>query len=265
MGKRPKKKIVLFLVEGKSDREALQIAISELYESIDEDIEVFFPIIHNGEEERGGDLTTSRYTDKRGRNKWVTPDNIEDALYSLFLEDFFDEKKIMPKDITEIVQIVDMDGAFVPDDCILLDPSLTEEQSTLYTDSHILCRDIDNIVDRNNRKRNNISFLCSTKTIKIKTQTKPYSIYYFSSNLDHFLHNDANLDHKQKRNLADAFSNRFIGDVDGFISMFSTDPGSTKEMTYNESWNYIKEGTRSLSRHTNINLLLQKLSSNGTI
>lgn len=28
MGKRPKRKIVLFLVEGKSDREALQLAIT---------------------------------------------------------------------------------------------------------------------------------------------------------------------------------------------------------------------------------------------
>lgn len=39
MGKRPKRKIVLFLVEGKSDREALQLAIPELYDEIDEEIE----------------------------------------------------------------------------------------------------------------------------------------------------------------------------------------------------------------------------------
>ncbi len=38
MGKRPKRKIVLFLVEGKSDREALQLAISELY-AINEQIQ----------------------------------------------------------------------------------------------------------------------------------------------------------------------------------------------------------------------------------
>lgn len=52
MGKRPKRKIVLFLVEGKSDREALQLAIPELYDEIDEDIEVYFPIIRKEEEER---------------------------------------------------------------------------------------------------------------------------------------------------------------------------------------------------------------------
>lgn len=42
MGKRPKRQIVLFLVEGKSDRKALQLAIPELYDRIDENIEVFF-------------------------------------------------------------------------------------------------------------------------------------------------------------------------------------------------------------------------------
>ena len=59
MGKRPKRKIVLFLVEGKSDREALQLAIPELYDEIDEDIEVYFPIIRKEEEEKGGDITST--------------------------------------------------------------------------------------------------------------------------------------------------------------------------------------------------------------
>ena len=45
MGKRPKRKIVLFLVEGKSDQEALQLAIPELYDEIDEDIVFYFHII----------------------------------------------------------------------------------------------------------------------------------------------------------------------------------------------------------------------------
>ena len=73
MGKRPKRKIVLFLVEGKSDREALKLAIPELYDQIDEDIEVYFPVIRREDEEKGGDITTSRYTDKQGKNYWVIP------------------------------------------------------------------------------------------------------------------------------------------------------------------------------------------------
>lgn len=100
MGKRPKRQIVLFLVEGKSDRKALQLAIPELYDRIDENIEVFFPTMVEDEEEKGGDITSKIQ---------VWPRNIEEKIYELFLKNFFDEQKIMPKDITEIVQIVDMD------------------------------------------------------------------------------------------------------------------------------------------------------------
>ena len=261
MGKRPKRKIVLFLVEGKSDREALQIAISELFERIDDSIEVFFPIIREGEEERGGDITTSLYTDKRNKTWWVSPKNIEEAIYRLFLEDFFDEMKIMPKDISEIIQVVDLDGAYVSDACVLLDPALTEEESPLYTETSINCVGVDNIVRRNRQKRENLDDLSSRKTIKIQSQTKPYSVYYFSSNLDHFLHHNANLDYRQKVMSADRFSSEFIGDVEGFIRIISQDPGAANGMTYDESWSFIKDGTNSLGRHTNLDILLNRLLS----
>lgn len=93
MGKRPKRQIVLFLVEGKSDRKALQLAIPELYDRIDENIEVFFPTMVEDEEEKGGDITSKIQ---------VWPRNIEEKIYELFLKNFFDEQKIMPKDITEV-------------------------------------------------------------------------------------------------------------------------------------------------------------------
>ena len=265
MGKRPTRKIVLFLVEGKSDREALHIAISELYERIDENIEVFFPIIRADEEERGGDITTCLYTDKRSRTWWVSPENIEEAIYLLFLEDFFDEMKIMPKDISEIIQIVDLDGAYIPDDCILLDPDLAEEESPFYTDTSINCIDVEKIVRRNKQKRENLDDLSSRKTIKVKSQTKPYSVYYFSSNLDHFLHHNANLDYRQKVTLADSFSSGFIGDVEGFIRTISEDPGAANGMSYDESWSFIKKGTNSLGRHTNLDILLNRLFSEDTV
>ena len=262
MGKRPKKKIVLFLVEGKSDREALQIAISKLYEKFDENTRVeFSTIYHKDTEKRGGDITTTKYTDKRGKKKWVSPENIEDAIYLLFLEKFFDEKKIMPKDISEVIQIVDLDGAYVPDDCILLDSKLSEDDAPFYTNSSINCLDVEKMVLRNKYKRENLNDLCARTTIKIKTQTKPYSIYFFSSNLDHFLHHKANLDNRQKVALADTFSNGFIvdEDVEGFVRFFTEDPDAITGLTYDESWAFIKSGTNSLARHTNFNILLNKL------
>lgn len=259
MGKRPKRKIVLFLVEGKSDREALKLAIPELYDQIDEDIEVYFPVIRREDEEKGGDITTSRYTDKQGKNYWVHPNNIEDAIYTLFLDDFFDREKILPKDITEIIQIVDTDGAYISGENIVEDSSLQAEESPFYKDDEIDCLDVEKIKLRNQQKSENLTYLSKCSTIKVKQKTVPYSVYYFSCNLDHFLHRSANLDYRMKRSLADTFARNYIGDVDGFIKEISDDPDAVKDMSYEESWEFIKKDNNSLHRHTNLNVLLTKL------
>lgn len=261
MGKRPKRKIVLFLVEGKSDREALQIAIPELYDQIDEEIEVFFPIIRDQNMERGGDITSSIYMTKLGKPRWVHPDNIEEAIYLLFLEDFFDQEKILPKDISEIVHIVDMDGAFIDDEDIQVDGSLDVDASPVYEDECIRCVDAERIEKRNKQKRENLNYLASCSSIKVKQKTIPYSIYYFSSNLDHFLHNSPNLDYRMKRSLADTFSRNYMGDTEGFVKFFLEDPKSATNMDYPQSWEFIKEGTNSLKRYSNFNLLLLKLKA----
>lgn len=259
MGKRPKRKIVLFLVEGKSDREALQLAIPELYEQIDEDIEVYFPVIRKDKEEKGGDITSTNYIDKQGRRHWVHPNNIEEAIYTLFLEDFFDKEKILPKDISEIIQIVDTDGAYISNDYVRLDSGLSEEDSPYYKEEEISCLDVDKIVKRNEQKSENLDYLSMCSAIKVKQKTVPYSVYYFSSNLDHFLHHSANLDYRMKRSLADVFARNYIGNVEGFIKEISDDPGAVKNMNYEESWLFIKQGMNSLHRHTNLNVLLTKL------
>ena len=106
MGKRPKKKIVLVLVEGQSDINALSYAIPQLYDDIDEEYEVFFPVLHD-EKQTGGDIT-SKYG--------VRPDNIERLISKLFIDDFLKDYGLYPKDITEIIQIVDVDGVFIDDD-----------------------------------------------------------------------------------------------------------------------------------------------------
>lgn len=259
MGKRPKRRIVLVLVEGKSDREALQIAISELFDRIDSSIEVFFPIIRDEDEDKGGDITTTYYVDKRHKKKWIRPDNIEDAIYTLFLEDFFDKEKIMPKDITEIIQLVDTDGAYIPDDHIFQDDSLTKDESPKYFDTRIDCISKENIEKRNEQKRKNLDYLSSCSQIKVKQKTVPYSIYYFSCNLDHFLHHAPNLEDRMKRELADIFSRKYIGKADEFAQYIIDDPAAINDKTYAESWDYIKEYLNSLQRHTNINILFKKL------
>ena len=68
MGKRPKKKIVLFLVEGMSDKNAFEIPFGQLLEDIDPDILLEFAMVMNDDGHAGGDITS-----KNG----IYPDNIE--------------------------------------------------------------------------------------------------------------------------------------------------------------------------------------------
>lgn len=252
MGKRPKRKVILFLVEGKSDREALQLAVPELYDEIDENFEVFFPTIREDEEEVGGDITS-----KIG----VHPRNIEDRIYSLFLKDFFDEEKILPKDITEIVQVVDTDGVYIPDTCVTVGTNPDGSEKPYYCENGIVCANPAYILKRNECKRENLDYLSSLEKIKVKQKSVPYKVYYFSCNLDHYLHHSANLDYRMKRTLTDAFAKTYIGDAEGFVKEISDDPGAVSNVSYADSWAYIKEGMNSISRHTNLNLLFDRMTS----
>lgn len=253
MGKRPKRRIVLFLVEGKSDREALQLAIPELYDQIDENIEVFFPTMVEDENEKGGDIT-SKYD--------VWPRNIEDKIYQFFLRDFFDKEKILPKDINEIIQIVDMDGVYVSDEMVCNGSNPKGEDRPYYTEKAILTERVDGIIKRNSHKRENLDYLSTHDTIKVKQKKVKYSVYYFSSNLDHFLHNNANMDYSKKISEADSFARKYIGDVEGFVKCITEDPGAASGMNYQESWDFIKKiGPNSLQRHTNLNILLNDLQN----
>ena len=252
MGKRPKRKIVLFLVEGKSDREALNLAIPELYDEIDDEIEVFFPIIREESVDKGGDIT-SKYG--------VFPNNIESKIYELFLRDFFNEEKIMPKDIYEIVQIVDVDGTYLPDEKII-ESTENEERNIVYSNDSIITKNVEGIRKRNKRKADNLNYLSSLEKIKVKQKSVKYSVYYFSSNMDHFIHRDANLDSNLKIMLADSYSRGYIGKTNEFVKDICQDKDATKEMTYEESWAFIKNDTNSVKRHTNLNILLEKLQDN---
>lgn len=260
-GKRPKKKVVLFLVEGKSDREALSAALSALYERIDSNIQVFFPIIRYDDEEKGGDITSASD---------VSPYNIQKKIYDRFLAQFFDQEKIMPKDVYEVIQIVDMDGVYICDDAIEVNKSEKEIDRYYYGDSSIIvpeAKDVEKAMERNRHKRENLEFLVSLDEIKVKQKTVKYSVYYFSCNLDHFLHQDANMDTFDKCLAAKAFAGNYSNEEDGvdrFVQLICEDERACIGQSYQESWEFIQaEGFRSLQSHTNFNVLLEKLLLQG--
>ena len=247
---RPKRKVVLFLVEGQSEINVLKPTISALYDSIDPEIEVFFPtIVEDGCDTRGD--ITSKYG--------ISPEVIEGCIYKLFLKTFFDVEKLYPKDITEIIQIVDLDGAHISDEQIKYGDNPKGEDKPYYGDNFILTTDVESIAQRNRRKRANLDYLSSISEIQTKSKRPKYSVFFFSSNLDHFLYGDANLSIRDKTRKADEYAARYDFDPDGFVSAINATPGALLEMNYEQSWQFIKNGDNSIQRYSNINLLLERL------
>lgn len=166
---RPKKQVILFLVEGKSDRDALERPIQKLLEASETGIEAAFLVAET-------DVTSDfRHT----------PDNILQKINRFYLEPFFSANEFYyPKDILEVVQICDLDGAFIPDaNCLGFTETIFAEKGFVYEPPFIYGETAESVRQRNASKAANLRFLMQQATIKVKTKTVPFSIYYFSTNM----------------------------------------------------------------------------------
>jgi hypothetical protein len=273
--------IVVFLVEGESDQQALEVPLANLIDEKFPEYQVRFlrqerkvnksgdevedadpdndgdddeELIEEEEYVYGGDITSSSY---------VEPKNIETKITNRFIMPAVRSDGVYPKKIARVIQIVDLDGTYVPDSNIV--PYSAERQGfekTFYDgdNGRIEAADVAAIIDRNMRKRNNLEYLLSLpeQKIKIKTKSIPYEIYYFSSNLDHFINHDANVESGKKK-LAQDFLYTYGLDTEDFTKYFLGDDGSVGHMGYMESWDFIKEGCNSVRRYTNIDCLIRKL------
>ena len=121
MGKRPKKKIFLFLVEGVSDRNALEVPFGQLLEDIDPDIVLEFAMLMQDDGSFGGDITS-----KNG----IHPDNIERFIDEIMVSPLLKRTGLYPKDIVEIIHFVDMDGAYIDDNLVVTDGGMKTSRYT---------------------------------------------------------------------------------------------------------------------------------------
>lgn len=243
---------VLFIVEGKSDQHALESPIKKLYEKFAPNKVVEFIMITENGDKTGGDITT------KGTS---TKNTIEESIRKYILKPClcgYMPKAILPS-IEEIVHIVDLDGAFIPDEKIKEDKSISHIR---YEVENIVCKKRTETAERNKRKRENLEHLISLEEFIYSGHPMKYYVYYFSSNLDHFLHNDANLDYRQKTIAADLFADTY-NDSQKFVSFFLDKQNPTHNMSYKESWEYVKQGTNSLAKGTNLNVLIKKLWAEG--
>lgn len=244
---RPKKHLILFIVEGPSDKAALERPIQALLDGNPLGLEAQFLFLET-------DVTSD------GRNN---PDNILANINKFYIMDYFKGNPFYyPKDVYSVVQICDLDGTFIPEaNCRQFTELIYLEKGFYYDPPFIYGSTAEAVRDRNQRKAENIRYLLTQDTIKVKTKSVPYSLYFFSSNIDHFLHDSLNLPMREKISRAEKFADRYTGNPSGFAEYLCHHPCALTDMTHAESWAYAMEGCNSLNRHTNFNLFFDWLFS----
>lgn len=222
------KHVIPFVVEGMSDMRSLELILTRYFSSSHVKVEVTH-----------GDITS---------DKNINASNISSKLGKI-VKACMSRNRFNKKDFLKVVHLIDMDGAYIDDACIIQDDRYVRPY---YTTSNIRVQNIDKIVDRNERKRNNINKISSmTKVFDI-----PYEAYYMSSNLDHALHNKMNISDEEKEKLACKFEDRFAKDLPRFVE-FMNDPSYCVNTTLKDSWQFIKIGNHSLERYTNFGLCFE--------
>ena len=223
------KKVILFLVEGKSD----EISFEGLLKNFFSELDVRVHVLHC-------DITVKDYpAPSEILSKFKEP-----------IDNFLSVTKFLKTDILRIVHLVDTDGTFVSDSCI----TFSEQEKVSYTETEILTKTPENIKHRNASKASVLRKLCSITKIYSDI---PYQIYFLSRNLEHVLHNRIeNLTDTQKARLSDEFDERFENRLEAFLTFISDNtfavPGD-----YKETWSFIQQGNNSLKRYSNIHLLFQ--------
>ena len=217
-----RRKIIFVIVEGPSDERALGVVLNRIYDTNS----VYIHVIH-------GDITT-----KNG----VSLDNILSKIRAE-ITGYAKSNHYNKSDFKEIIHIVDMDGAYIPDANIIEDKNLTE---TVYSTKNITTNNKSNIIERNRRKSANINKICTSPTV----WDIPYRVFYMSCNLDHVLHDKINSTDAEKKRDSIKFAKQYKENAQEFLSFISESDFSVK-MPYKESWQFIKQGLHSLERHTN--------------
>lgn len=235
------KKFILFIVEGNNDkREISAVLHSKWFEPYKD---IYEPFIWT----KGGDITAST---------GVSAKNVQQKLNDILLQfrrNGIPFNNIKIQDIQEVVQIVDMDGAFIPSEKIVRG----SQSGFAYTDTGIITSNVDGARGRNNKKAEILRKLVEVKQIG----NVPYSVYFASCNMDHLLFGKRMLLPREKNEFAIQFQLACEKDPDLLLeSIFKH--GIATERDYHQSWEEIAIDCQSLLRHTNLNLFFGNEAKN---
>ena len=224
---KPTKKIVLFIVEGITDATAL----ANTLDNLNQDEKILFQIVNS-------DITADYSSNTT---------NIIEKIYEQ-VRKFMQEGHFTKKDILKIIHLVDTDGAYINKNEV----KYNEIKNLEYCADHIETQNVDAIIERNIKKSSILNRISTTNSIG----QIPYTVYYFSTNMEHVLHNIQNALKSEKMKLAEKFDDQYSEDSLAFINFITNDAIAVK-LSYEESWNFIKKDNNSLKRYTNFNLFFE--------
>lgn len=222
------KKVILFIVEGVTDKTSLGGIIDKLISS---NLVRFYIT--------GGDITSDRFSNNSNAIAKVN-DHVKAFLTR--------ELGIKKSDIIQIVHLIDMDGAYIDGDQVQVE----DVEEFIYSESAIIANSVERVIERNNRKQQVINRLSLCPTIS----GIPYNMYYFSCNLEHVLHNEINLSDDLKMVYAERFSDAYHKKEANFID-FIRDERFAVKGDHKETWEFIKISGNSLKRYSNFHLFFE--------
>lgn len=226
------KKIILFIVDGPTDEDALSPVLKKIFQNT----QVRFHVVH-------GDITS----DMRVNNANAV------STVNAHVKMEMDRYGLKRSDIIRVIHLIDTDGAFIPKQNVIAD----DIEKTQYQENQIVSRYPGKIIERNERKTRIVNRLYSAK----KVGGISYAVYYFSRNLEHVLHgSEDSLSDDQKVDYADEFADRYLENPDDFVQ-FLSNSDFTVQGSYGETWRFIFDGTNSLHCHCNLHLLFQECST----
>ncbi|MCM3217779.1 hypothetical protein M3612_25240 [Niallia taxi] len=228
------KKVVILIVEGVSDERT----ISSIRKYVKESFGVHIHLTH-------GDVFTD--TSTRKGIKAVVGDQVTKVMQ---------QYKYDKKDILSVIHITDTDGTFIKDDLVIIDENISEKKYHIDSIKVPNQQSAVNIKQRNKLKASKIKTMYTAT--KILSNTLDYYLLYFSCNLDHVIHNEMNLDDKEKVPKAREFEKRYKQKPNDFMEFFK-DGTFAVTGSYNETWQFIQKDKNSLERYSNFHLIFNIL------
>lgn len=236
-----KRKVILFLVEGTGDLTALARPFKTFFER---------KALVEGEAFYCDVTTASLYP------KDVTfrvCERVEDTVRQFILDQIQRKRSYLWKDLVEVIHVVDLDGAFIPDECVVQDDHL---DAISYESARIVASNAEGIRKRNEVKRKALGRLIYKGFLAFHGVKVPYHVYFMSRNLEHALFGiEKELDADTKELLSQKFSEKCQENPQVLIDRLNNSEVRV-DGDYLTSWKAVQEGTASLKRGSNLGLLL---------